>query len=76
MGTPQLNKWLAAAAYAKADPTLIPNHRGTVDRALKAIRAENTALLEKIGDAPTLEDVVTSLRTELVAIDAALQVYA
>jgi len=73
---PVTQKWLTAAEYAKADPTLIPNHRGTVDKALVAIMAENTDLLNRIAGCADIEDVEASLEAENAAIKSALEVYA
>lgn len=76
MGTPQLQKWLDAAAHAKANPSLIHNHRGTVDRALRQILVENTDYLADVDGWQGIDDVIESTKAENAAIKSALEVYA
>ena len=76
MTHPVTQKWLTAAEYAKADPSLIPNHLGIVDKALKTILQENTDLLNTMAGCAGLDDVQESLESENAAIKSALQVYA
>ena len=73
---PRTEKWLKAAEYARKDAALVPNHKGTVDKALRKILAENTDFLNKLAGCAGLDDVIEEVEAENAAIKDALLIYA
>jgi len=70
-----IEQCLNLAECARVDRSLLPNHKGVVDRKLLARLAENRELLRAIGDDAAHEELCAELRAESTRISHALAAY-
>jgi len=70
-----LHELLELADLAKADPSLVANHLGTVDRHLSERLADNEELCELLAGNPDFAETIVSMKKESVRIAEALKTY-
>lgn len=79
MSVQQLNTLLELAEYARRDPSLVPNHKGVVDRYLRRRLDDNIEIIAAINQTSALIDIeremVQECAAENVIIRNALSVY-
>ncbi len=72
----RLDSLLRLAEAARQDRSLLPNHRGTVDKDLTREREEIADLLDRLAGDQSDTDLIAELTSKLAAINHALTAYA
>ena len=70
-----IHELLELAELAKANPSLVANHRGTVDRHLSERLAVNEELCKLLAGNPDFVETIATMREESALIADALKVY-